>query len=201
MSFILSISPIVQYCTIVLSNDYFNIIRDRLYCDTDPRKSGSTKQRNSALATLKIILDHLLVWLSPILSFTCEEIQQILDRNQSIFEKSWCLPKQWENNTINNKFTMIWSLRDEVNIAIEKARNEKKIGSSTEAIVQIPKNKEIVGVDKESLQIYCIVSEIEFLDINTIVVSKSSKSKCPRCWLYRDIDEVLCMRCEEVIRD
>ena len=163
----------LHFCTIDLSQIYFDIIRDSLYCDAHPnfenkrlnttnptsstRNNRNTreKRRNSALQTLSVILKNLNIWLSPVLSFTMEEIYQILnqsgqqeekEKKQSVFNEIWPELSEWENPDIEKKFAPIWALKEKVNIKLEEARNQKKIGSSIDAIVSLSKKDGISDI-------------------------------------------------------
>ena len=68
---------LLNFCTVDLSAFYFDIRKDNLYCD-----SIDSKKRKSTILTLNIILNALLKWFAPILSFTTEEIFRLLFKNQ-----------------------------------------------------------------------------------------------------------------------
>ena len=90
----------LKFCTIDLSQLYFDMIRDSLYSDDNPDRPNSVSpSRRSSLAALKIILDHLNVWFAPILSFTMEEVYQTLEKknNKSIFQELWPDCSHWVN--------------------------------------------------------------------------------------------------------
>ena len=58
-----------DFCVVDLSSFYFDIIKDRLYCDGEHSAS-----RRSAQTALFLILDAMTRMFAPILAFTCEEI-------------------------------------------------------------------------------------------------------------------------------
>ena len=62
--------------------------------------------RKSTIILLNIILDSLLKWFAPILSFTTEEIYKLLlDNNKSIhFEKFKKYPAKFDNKKLNEKW-------------------------------------------------------------------------------------------------
>jgi len=66
-----------NFCTLDLSAFYFDIRKDTLYCD--PLDS---KKRKSTIIFLNVILEILLKWFAPILSFTTEEIYSLLKIKQ-----------------------------------------------------------------------------------------------------------------------
>ena len=92
---------LLNICTLDLSAFYFDIRKDTLYCD--PLDS---KKRKSTIIFLNIILEILLKWLAPILSFTTEEIYSLLkiSTNESIhLEKFPIIPSKWNNKDLNTK--------------------------------------------------------------------------------------------------
>jgi len=67
---------LLNFCTVELSAFYFDIRKDLLYCD--PINSD---KRSDCIKVLNIILQCLLKWFAPILSFTTEEIFKLLNQN------------------------------------------------------------------------------------------------------------------------
>ena len=78
----------MNFCTTDLSALYFDIRKDLLYCD-----SKDSKKRRNCILVLNIILDCLLKWFAPILSFTTEEIQLLLNKknDKAFFKTAICL--------------------------------------------------------------------------------------------------------------
>ena len=68
---------LLNFCTVDLSAFYFDIRKDSLYCDT----KNSSKRKN-CITVLNIILESLLKWFAPILSFTTEEIYRLIIKNK-----------------------------------------------------------------------------------------------------------------------
>ncbi|MBD1162335.1 isoleucine--tRNA ligase [Pelagibacterales bacterium SAG-MED12] len=178
---------LLNFCTVDLSAFYFDIRKDVLYCD-----SKDSKKRESTLLLLNIILNSLLKWFAPILSFTTEEIYQLISKkNKSIHLENFLnFPKKFENEKIERKWDELIKIRDICNISIEEKRASKELGSSLEAELQIKLNnkfKQIVnGIDLSEL---CITSKAEVYfddqaDID-VVTKKSSGKKCSVCWKIR----------------
>ena len=69
---------LLNFCTVDLSSFYFDIRKDTLYCD-----KKSSKKRKDCQLLLNVILDNLLKWFAPILSFTTEEIFRLINQNQT----------------------------------------------------------------------------------------------------------------------
>ena len=175
---------LLNFCTVDLSAFYFDIRKDTLYCD--PIKS---EKRKSSIILLNVLLNSLLRWFAPIISFTTEEIYQLVSKkNKSIHLESFLdFPKKFENKELSKKWSELIRIRDVCNVSIEEKRTSKEIGSSLEAELKIKINnkyKEILSnIDISEL---CIVSknDITFDEQSDILVEtkKASGNKCPICW-------------------
>ena len=175
---------LLNFCTVDLSAFYFDIRKDTLYCD--PIDSD---KRKSCIIILNVLLNSLLKWFAPILSFTTEEIYQLISKkNKSVhLEKFLNFPKKFRNDKIEKKWIELIKIRDICNVSIEEKRASKEIGSSLEAELQLKlssKLKHIVnGIDLAEL---CITSRADVNFDNqkdiTVVTKKASGKKCPVCW-------------------
>jgi isoleucyl-tRNA synthetase len=184
---------LLNFCTVDLSAFYFDIRKDTLYCD--PKNS---KKRQSTIILLNVILNSLLKWFAPILSFTTEEIFKLLSNGEkSIHLKRFLnFPVSFKNEKLNEKWLELIKLRNICNISIEEKRASKEIGSSLEAALKIDLNNKWLditkGIDFAEL---CITSksEISYKDNIEITVEtfKAKGSKCPVCW---KISENACIR-------
>ncbi|MDA9180726.1 isoleucine--tRNA ligase [Pelagibacteraceae bacterium] len=190
---------LLNFCTLDLSSFYFDIRKDVLYCD-----GLDSKKRKNCVIVLNIILESLLKWFAPILVFTTEEIYTLInEKEESIHENFFVqIPANWKNNNLNDKWTKLFKIKQEANIAIEEKRSNKEIGSSLEAEIKITAGDEnfnlLEGLD---LAEYFITSKAEKIksskkDEIKIEVKKADGSKCPRCW---KILQKKCIRCEEAI--
>ena len=188
---------LLNFCTVDLSAFYFDIRKDILYCD-----DLNTKKRINCTKVLSIILKFLLKWFSPILVFTCEEIYQIIKKNNSKESIFLCdfpkFPEQWFNEKINEKWIFLKTLRSEINNYIEQKRNEKIIGSGLECSVHISLdnkyNTHLSDIDLAELFICSEVTidnkEKKFQEIKSegsidtlkVIVEKAEGSKCTHCW-------------------
>ena len=174
---------LLNFCTVDLSAFYFDIRKDCLYCDT----KDSTK-RESTILLLKIILNALLKWFAPILSFTTEEIFKLAGNKKSIhLEKFINFPMNFKNDDLNLKWLELIKIRDVCNLSIEEKRSAKIIGSSLEALLKIKLNKENFEIAKDiDLSELCITSsaQVEKTDQNEVSVEteKAKGTKCSVCW-------------------
>ena len=175
---------LLNFCTVDLSAFYFDIRKDTLYCD-----SKDTKKRKSTIILLNIILNSLLKWFAPILSFTTEEIYRlILNDNKSIHLTKFIeFPKSLNNENLNQKWLELIKIRNVCNISIEEKRASKEIGSSLEASLKINLDKKLNDISKDvDFSELCITSsaEVFYLEKSEIKVqtTKAEGSKCQVCW-------------------
>ena len=175
---------LLNFCTVDLSAFYFDIRKDSLYCD-----SKDSKKRKSTIILLNVILNSLLKWFAPILSFTTEEIYKlIMDDNKSIhLTKFLDYPKNFKNENLNQKWLELIKIRNVCNISIEEKRASKEIGSSLEASLKINLDKKLNEISKDvDFSELCITSsaEVSYLENSETKVqtSKAEGSKCQVCW-------------------
>ena len=150
---------LLNFCTVDLSAFYFDIRKDTLYCD-----SKETNKRKSTIILLNIILNSLLKWFAPILSFTTEEIYRlILNDNKSIHLTKFIeFPKSFNNENLNQKWLELIKIRNVCNISIEEKRASKEIGSSLEASLKINLDKKLNDISKDvDFSELCITSSAE----------------------------------------
>ena len=121
-----------------LSAFYFDIRKDSLYCD-----NKNSERRKACLLILNIILSVLIRWFAPILSFTTEEIFQLVSKkNKSIHLENFLdIPQNFQNNQLNEKWVQLIHIRNKCNLSIEEKRANKEIGSSLEAEIKITLDK------------------------------------------------------------
>ena len=175
---------LLNFCTVDLSAFYFDIRKDCLYCD--PKDSD---KRKSTLILLNIILDSLLKWFAPILSFTTEEIFQLISKNKKSIhlEKFMNYPKKFQNFKLNEKWLFLLKIRDVCNLSIEEIRSKKEIGSSLEAEIEINLNNKFYEISKNvDFSELCITSKfsINKSKSDEIIVNskKAEGKKCSICW-------------------
>ncbi len=205
-----------NYCVIDLSNFYFDIIKDRLYCDNDAL-------RRSAQSALYIILDGMTRMLAPILAFTSDEIWGSMKHAADVNAESVLLNDMPEYNAAYvlaedelSRWNKLVSLRDTVNKALENARAAGvfKKAQDTEVTISVENAADAELLGSADLASLCIVSKVtvttEAVEGEkmadgaipcTIAVKLSEAPKCPRCWNHHDhVDENgLCPRCAAVI--
>jgi len=138
---------------------------------------------------LNIILESLIKWFAPILSFTTEEIFTILnqDKKSIHLEKFMKFPKFFENEKLNEKWKELKKIRDICNISIEEKRTSKEIGSSLEADLTIMLNEKLIQItENTNFSELCItsVANVKKTELEEIkaITKKAEGKKCPICW-------------------
>jgi len=186
---------LLNFCSLDLSAFYFDIRKDTLYCD-----ETKSNKRMACIRLLYLILDILLKWFAPILSFTTEEIFRILnkDKNLSIHLETFpTIPSKWRDEKLFQKWDKLKIVRNVANAAIEVKRASKEIGSSLEADIKVYLGEEYLQHSKDvNLPEYTITSKAEAkpminddklfkldsVDNVKVLVKKAKGEKCSRCW-------------------
>jgi isoleucyl-tRNA synthetase len=208
-----------NFCAVDLSAFYFDIRKDRLYCD-----AAEDPGRRATRTVLDRTFDCLVRWLAPILCFTAEEAW--LERHGDAAGASVHLelfadvPAAWRDPKLGARFEELRRIRGVVTGAIEVERAAKRIGSSLQAAVEVflPEGLR-ARLGEFDLAELCITSAAsmrvgappaaaftlpEVAGVGA-VVTPAAGARCERCW--RVLPEVghiaghddLCRRCAEVI--
>ncbi len=213
-----------HFCIVDLSAFYFDVLKDRLYISS-PRSAA----RRSAQTAIWRIGDALVRLLAPILSFTSEEVWQHLPKAASPQESVHLaqFPDSAEilgdaaipgaDSKLDEDWTALRSVRDEVLKALEEARNNKLIGTGLEAQVAITAADPVYGLLQRhagELRYLFIVSAVTLAQGSGngtgglhIEVKKADGVKCERCWNYSmRVGEdkaypTVCERCSAVLKE
>ena len=197
-----------NFCARDMSNFYLDIIKDRLYTE-----AKDSKLRRSSQTAMYEILSILVRLITPVLSFTAEEIWSYMPKKasencDSIFFSRLPIGSDFAIE-LEEKWDKILEIRDIVSKSLENARADKLIGNSLEANIMISasgKDYEFLqGISADLAQLF-IVSKAELAEAQgaiTVEVKKSDGDKCPRCWMYSDntSKDGLCARCASVVEE
>ncbi len=211
-----------HFCSLDMGGFYLDIVKDRQY--TLPKDSIA---RRSAQTAMYHILEAFVRWLSPILSFTAEEIWQNMpwQDDKSVFFATWYdkLQALGETELDQAYWAEARAVRDEVNKIIEQARNDNKIGGALEANITLYCNNDFYKkLSKLGSELHFLLitsgAEIKLNEEQTlgqksdleglrIEIDAVSSEKCVRCW-HRTSDvgtdkdhPELCVRCIGNITD
>lgn len=199
---------VYRFCVVDLSSFYLDILKDRMYTF-----HPSSKERRSSQTAFYIILRSLLISLSPILSFTCEEAWGYLpgEKSESVFLEDFPseIPVDVDEGFLK-EWKVLMDVRDRVLKALEERRNAKLIRGSLEAEIVLKVEGEewqVLEKYREFLPALFIVSKVS-LEKGApaeIRVEKAKGKKCARCWNYSELvgsfePEDVCERCIKVLK-
>ncbi len=216
---------LIDFCNEDLSAFYFDIRKDRLYCDAP----GDANRR--AYRTVLDTLFHALArYAAPVLVFTSEEVWgERYPEGGSVHLLEWpdfsslrhsresrkpvegaadnALGPRFRGDdeeggeAFKSKWAELRALREKVTEAIEPLRREKVVRSSLEAEVTVPAAMVPAGfTDADLTELF--ISAAVSRGGEAIAVRRSGDDKCGRCWrLLPEVSEdgALCGRCEEVV--
>lgn len=186
------------FCSNELSAFYFDIRKDRLYCD---RPDGF--ERRACRTVLYHLFECLVTWFAPILAFTAEEAWSyrpapLMPDVKSVHLTTFpAIPASWKNEDLAVKWNKIRDVRRVVLGALEPKRADKTIGSSLEAHPQIYVTAEmsdiLKGVDMSEIAITSQASlysseasanAFSLSDVSgvAVVFGLAEGQKCERCW-------------------
>ena len=150
--------------------------------------------------------------MAPILSFTAEEIWQVLGKNpqDSVMLHAWhVLPQGAGEAELAHRWGVIREVRAQTQRMLEALRIDGKIGSSLQAEVEIRASGaryEALASLEDDLRLVLICSKVTLVraadsGAEGVFAVASSAEKCGRCWHYRpDVGHdpahpELCARC------
>lgn len=208
-----------NFCTIELSSFYLDFAKDVLYIE-----APDNKERRAIQTVLYDTLLSLVKLVAPILPHTADEVWAHID---SVSEESVQLTDMPASKEIagadllEKKWDAFMELRDDVLKALEEARNEKVIGKSLTASIEVYANgeaKQLLESIDENLKQLFIVSGFKLAgnyedapeDAHTcdkvkITVKPAEGETCERCWVVTtDVGEnenhkTLCTRCAAIV--
>ncbi len=213
------VQRMMQFCSIEMGSFYLDIIKDRQYTT-----QADSIARRSCQTALYYIVEALVRWMAPIMSFTADEIWGFMPgaRGQFVFTEEWYdgLFGLDADETMNDAYwETVLKVRSEVNKVLEQARADKLIGGSLEARVTLYADDALAPVLNalgDELYFALLTSraavagydaagddaqQSEGLKGLKIALVKAEGSKCPRCWHFEtDIGDdaahpEICGRC------
>ncbi|ARU91421.1 isoleucyl-tRNA synthetase [Spiroplasma clarkii] len=190
-----------------LSSFYLDFIKDIIYIEkqTAPR-------RRQVQTVLYEQLWALIDMLRVVLPHTIEEVYQAM-KNLDLVASVHLLDVRPQDFTQPLDFVKKWNsfldLRDDVNEALEKARNEKLIKKGFDAVVSISLQTEFENLKTiPNLSQLLIVNTVNFKNSSQAVSGKVADVKveakeglkCQRCWaIFDELVADICQRCYAVI--
>jgi isoleucyl-tRNA synthetase len=168
---------LVEYAAVDLSALYFDIIKDRLYCD-----AKASLSRRAAQTVLHQIGRALTTLAAPILVFTAEEVWRMLPRAKGDPESVHLaeFPEVAEV-PVPERLKNVRELRASVNLALEPFRKQGKKSLDARVTIDAPAWR---GREGELADIL-IVSQVEIAE-GPVKVEDARGKKCPRCWKWNE---------------
>ncbi|MDD4346185.1 MAG: isoleucine--tRNA ligase [Desulfitobacteriaceae bacterium] len=211
-----------NFCAVELSSIYMDIVKDRLYVE-----GKKSVLRRAAQTVFYENLNALVRLLSPILTFTAEEIwPHVPGGNKESTVQLADLPKvreDWLDEELAEKWDKVLDLRTDIAKALERARQEKLINHPLTARVELyptQKQYEFLQLVPNPADIFIVsglnihkpdearpegVWQAETHEGLAILISPAEGEKCERCWMFnKAVGEnqehpTLCPRCATVI--
>lgn len=201
-------TELINFFNVELSSFYLDYGKDILYIEGE-----DSHKRLSMLTVLYTVLSKSVRLLAPILSFTAEEVYDNMSYEdaESVHLTDFPAKNVIEDAALEAKWDKLLEVRDDVNKALEESRNEKVIGKSLEAAVEVYSNDaEVVELlnSVDNLNQFFIVSKVAVkendgvaYDLATVKVTKAEGHRCDRCWNIVDEvnEEGLCPRCASIL--
>lgn len=201
-------TELINFFNVELSSFYLDYGKDILYIEGE-----DSHKRQSMLTVLYTVLSKSVRLLAPILSFTAEEVYDNMpyEDAESVHLTDFPVKNVIEDAALEVKWDKLLEVRDDVNKALEESRNEKVIGKSLEAAVEVYSNdaEEVELLNSvANLNQFFIVSKVAVkendgvaYDLATVKVTKAEGHRCERCWNIVDEvnEEGLCPRCASIL--
>jgi isoleucyl-tRNA synthetase len=204
-----------NFCVVELGGFYLDIIKDRQYT-----VKSDALARRSAQTALQYVIEAMVRWIAPILSFTADEIWKEIagERPATVFVAEWYqLPTMPTDSFAGSYWELVAEVKTAVNKVLEAKRGSGEIGGSLGAeVVLFCDDKLQIELQKlgDELRFVLITSTAEIkplaaaqnAEITDIAglklwVKKSEQPKCARCWHHRaDVGAnakhpEVCLRC------
>jgi isoleucyl-tRNA synthetase len=184
-----------NFCVVELSSIYFDIRKDRLYCD-----APSWVERRACRTVMDEVFKRLVTWFAPIMPFTCEEAweQRHPGKPSVHLELFPETPERWLDDALGHKWQRVFAVRSVVTGALEAMRRDKIIGSSLEASLTlcVPDHGVLEALSDEDPAEIFITSHVEPVVVQNLPSGEAAHVitsrvpphwiKCARSWRYFD---------------
>jgi isoleucyl-tRNA synthetase len=194
------------FMTVDVSAFYADVSKDRLYTF-----AAASPERRSSQTAMYVMADGLARLLAPILPITADELWRHLPGAHEDSVHLAVFPEGVEalrNPALLAEWDRLLAIRDDVNRALEAARQSKVIGTSLGAAVTLGAAGETAALLRQheaDLPMLFIVSQVRLEErageTVDVTVARADGQKCDRCWrIVPDVStepgtEGLCSRC------
>ena len=194
-----------NFCNVDLGSFYLDIIKDRQYTT-----QADSVARRSCQTAMYHIVEAMVRWLAPVLSFTAEEIWRYIPgpRSESVLLAEWyALPANAAEEAMGlDYWQQVLEVREAVGKELEQLRVAGGIGSSLDAEVDLYCGTELFArleMLGDELRFVLLTSaarlwrDTEKSDVAVhytldngdelwVAVAPSANAKCVRCWHHRE---------------
>jgi len=214
-----------NFCAVDMGAFYLDVLKDRLYTTT-----ADGAARRSAQTAMHHVLEALVRWLAPVVSYTADEIWELMPgrRDETVFTAEWydALFALDDDAALGRRdWQRLMELRAAVQRRLETLRNDGVIGAGLDAEVTLYCDGELrpaVAALGGELRFLLLTSEAGVADGAAapaeavadeaggepvwIHARRSASEKCARCWHRRaDVGAdpehpAICGRCAANVR-
>jgi isoleucyl-tRNA synthetase len=192
---------LTDFCNEDLSAFYFDIRKDRLYCDINLATGKQTVERAAYRTVLDTLFHALVRYAAPVLVFTSEEVwgtRYPEAGSVHLLELPELDVVNWIDGDLAARWDEARAHREAVTAAIEPLRREKIVRSSLEAEVSMPP---VPNLTPEAMAEIAITAAVTYGG-DTVTITPTEHHKCGRCWRHLPevtADGALCNRCDTVL--
>ena len=208
---------LLNFCSVDMSSFYLDVIKDRQYTT-----QADSLARRSCQTAMFHVVEAMVRWMAPVLSFTADEIWSYMpgERSESVFMETWygALSPLDQGPLDAEAWQKIIEVKAAVSKHLETMRKDGVIGSSLDAEVELYCDAPLAPLLMElgdELRFALITSEAKVDQLShatpaavdteianlKVLARVSGHPKCVRCWHHRasvgaDPDHPsLCGRC------
>ncbi|MEO7432628.1 MAG: class I tRNA ligase family protein, partial [Dokdonella sp.] len=202
------VARVQNFCTNELGSLYLDITKDRLYT-----MQADSSARRSAQGAMYRIVEALVRWIAPIVSFTAEEIWPLIpgERGESVLFETWYdgLAATQGSPDQRKFWSDLLAIRSGASRLLEGMRGAGTIGASLQADVVVHADEATrarYADVADELRFFFITSKLELADLAVrpdptertdvqgiemdgaevwVAAKPSDARKCIRCWHYR----------------
>ncbi len=191
-----------HFCSQDMGAFYLDVLKDRLYTI-----KGDAKARRSAQTAMYHILQSMIRWMAPIMTYTADEIWRLMGYDKHVLFEQWYeMPECDDDKNWSDKhWGEIRELRNATSKLLEQMRIKGDIGSSLDAsviiyldeqdsarlssindelrFVLITSGAKIMPLNEKSESAQAVVINGENDDVTIYIdASVAVGEKCTRCW-------------------
>ena len=213
-----------QFVAVELSSIYHDVVKDRLYTD-----AANSHRRRSTQTALHRMVTGLCQMLAPVLVFTADEAWEFVPKalSESAHLSTWnpgLLKRVDESDCTSEHILGLLSYRNmKVLSKLEEARQQKRIGKSLDAVVNIRTNlpgpyllleketgckifQELLNVSGVTIETLTVPNQAVHDEVVVVPASETGRTKCERCWHWETdvgVDPkhpTICARCVAAVK-